>query len=69
MEKWEKTTICGHSQRPVPVPNRVVQVQFGFWSILVNLYSTGQSCTGTPCSILTSVRILVINFSFIIRFG
>ena len=29
---------------------------------------TGQTCTGTPCSILTSVRILTITCSFLIRF-
>ena len=30
--------------------------------------STEQSCTGTDCSILTSVRILPITCSFLIRF-
>ena len=29
---------------------------------------TGQTCTGTPCSILTSVRILAITCTFLIRF-
>ena len=29
---------------------------------------TGQTCTGTPCSILTSFHILAITFSFLIRF-
>ena len=29
---------------------------------------TGQTCTGTPCSILTSVHILAITCSFLIRF-
>ena len=38
MEKWEKTTISGHSRRPVLVQVRAVLVQFGFWSFLVNLY-------------------------------
>ena len=38
MEKWEKTTNSGHSRGPVPVLNRVVPVQFGFWSFLVYLY-------------------------------
>ena len=30
--------------------------------------STGQTCTITPCFILTSGRILAITFSFFIRF-
>ena len=29
---------------------------------------TGQTCTGTPCSVLTSLRILTITCSFLIRF-
>ena len=29
---------------------------------------TGQSCTGTDCSILTSLRILTITWSFRIQF-
>ena len=36
-----------------------------FWPTCTN---TGQTCTGTPCSILTSFRILAITCSFIIRF-
>ena len=35
-----------------------------FWPTCTD---TGQTCTGTPCSILTSVRILVITCSFLIR--
>ena len=38
MEKWDKTTISGHSRRPVSVQVRAVPVQFGFWSFFVNLY-------------------------------
>ena len=51
MEKWEKTTISGHSRRLVPVQVNLyryrstctgtgqhVLVQFGFWSFFVNLY-------------------------------
>ena len=33
-----------------------------FWSTCTG---TGQSCTGTPCSVLTSFRILAITFSFL----
>ena len=36
-----------------------------FW---LTCTGTGQSCTGTPCSILTSVHILAITCSFLIRF-
>ena len=36
-----------------------------FW---LTCTGTGQTCTGTPCSILTSVRILAITCSFLIRF-
>ena len=32
------------------------------------LTGTCQSCTGTDCSILTSIRILAITWSFIIQF-
>ena len=35
-----------------------------FWPTCIG---TGQTCTGTPCSILTSVCILAITFSFLIR--
>ena len=36
-----------------------------FWTTCTGI---GQTCTGTPCSILTSVCILVITYSFLIRF-
>ena len=36
-----------------------------FWPTCTGI---GQTCTGTPCSILTSVRILAITCSFLIRF-
>ena len=35
-----------------------------FWPTCIG---TGQTCTGTPCSILTSVRILAITCPFLIR--
>ena len=35
-----------------------------FWSTCTG---TGQTCTGTPCSILTNVSILAITCSFLIR--
>ena len=35
-----------------------------FWPTCTGI---GQTCTGTPCSILTNVRILAITYSFLIR--
>ena len=60
-----KTTISGHFRGLVPVPNSVVSVPYVFWS-------TG---TGTEKSVLvpnvlfwTSISVLAITWSFIIRF-
>ena len=63
MKKWEKITIYGHFRGLLPVPNSVVPVPHVFWS------------TGTEKSIpipnvlfWTSVSVLVITWSFLIRF-
>ena len=58
MEKWEKNHIFWQFSRG---GTGTEQSGTGTISIL----STG---TGTQCSILTSVRILVITWSFLIRF-
>ena len=63
----EKTTISGHFRGLVPVPNSVVPVPYWFWS-------TGTG-TGTERLVLvpnvlfwTSVSVLAITWSFLIRF-
>ena len=65
MEKRKKNTISGFSRGLVPVPSSMVPVPYWFWS-------TG---TGTERLVLvpndlfwTSVSILAITWSFIIRF-
>ena len=65
MEKGKKNTISRHSRGLVPVPNSVVLVPYMFWS------------TGTATEKLvpvpnvlfwTSVSVLAITLSFLIRF-
>ena len=58
MEKWEKNHISGQFSKG---GTSTKQSGTGTISVL----STG---TGTHCSILTSVRILAITWSFFIRF-
>ena len=65
MGKGRKTTISRHFRGLVPVPNSVVPVPYWFWS-------TG---TGTEKSVpvpnvlfWTSVSVLDITWSFLIRF-
>ena len=65
MEKWEKNTHSGHFRKPVPVHLGPVPVQP---SRTEPVPIQVRNRCGTPCSILTSVRILAITCSFIIRF-
>ena len=60
-----KTHILGIFGGPVPVHIGPVSVQP---SRIEPVPVQVRNRCGTPCSILTSVRILVITFSFLIRF-
>ena len=63
MEKWEKDHLSGQFSK-----GGTGTKQCGTGTIFVLSTSTGTG-TGTHCSILTSVRIFTITWSFIIRFG
>ena len=60
MEKWEKNHISGQFSK-----GGTGTKQSGTGTTLVLSTGTG---TGTHCYVLTSVRILSITWSFIIRF-
>ena len=67
-EKWNITHILGIFGGPIPVHLGPVPVQFGFWSFLANLYWYRLDLYRYTYSILTSVCILAITCSFLIRF-
>ena len=60
MGKWKKNHLSGQFSK-----GGTGTEQSGTGTTLVLSTGTG---TGTPCSILTSVRILAITCSFLIRF-
>ena len=65
MEKRKKNIIYGHSQGLVPVPNSVVPVPYWFWSTGTD---TERLVSIPDVLFWTSVSILAITWSFLIRF-
>ena len=79
---WSFSKTCTGTGQPVPVQFGFWSFLANLYRYMLELYryslgsgrfwptytGTGQTCTSTPCSILTSVCILAITCSFLIRF-
>ena len=65
MEKGKKNTISRHSRGLVPVPNSMVPIPYWFWSPGTDT----ERLVPVPNALFwTSVSILAITSSFLIRF-